>query len=158
MPTLALEALDGGFWTLDLATREFKTSRRLAEKIAGPGHASLDLAEYVGHIHADDLRLDLPDGDHEVTVEFRVFTYEGRMLWLQTRRRPVCDSSGRATHVVGIVLDITPEIHSTIAPTSWIISDVRLSCLTSPLTSVRNSRSAGSTSVSIHGPSGQNVS
>src|SRR5689334_11867389 len=53
---------------------------------------------------------------------------------------------------------ITAEIHSTIAPTSWIISEVRLSCLTSPLTSVRNARSSGSRSVTIHGPIGQNVS
>ena len=30
--------------------------------------------------------------------------------------------------------------------------DVRLSCLTSPLTSVRIARSVGSTSVAIHGP------
>ncbi len=107
LPALAVEALDGGFWTLDLATREFKTSRRLAEKIAGPGCASLNLAEYVGHIHADDLRLDIPDGEHEVTVEFRVFTHDGRMRWLQTCRRPVRDACGHATHVVGIVVDIT---------------------------------------------------
>src|SRR6476619_1345846 len=53
---------------------------------------------------------------------------------------------------------ITAEIHSTIAPMSWIISEVRLCCLTSPLTSVRMSRSAGSASVTIHGPTGQNVS
>src|SRR5258705_5832164 len=53
---------------------------------------------------------------------------------------------------------ITAEIHSTIAPMSWIISEVRLCCLTSPLTSVRMSRSAGSTSVTIHGPIGQKVS
>src|SRR4029079_19202612 len=36
---------------------------------------------------------------------------------------------------------ITAETHSTIAPTSWIISEVRLSCLVSPLTSVRSSTS-----------------
>lgn len=107
LPALALEALDGGFWTLDLATREFRTSRRLAEKIAGPGHDSLNLAEYVGFIHVDDLVLDIPDAEHEVCVEFRIFTFEGRMRWLQTRRRPVRDASGRATHVVGAVLDIT---------------------------------------------------
>ena len=107
LPTLALDTLDGGFWTLDLATREFGTSRRLAEKIAGPGHLSMTLAEYVGHIHADDLRLELPDGDQEVTVEFRVFTHDGRMRWLQTRRRPIRDPLGRPTHVVGIVLDVT---------------------------------------------------
>lgn len=107
LPTVALDALDGGFWTLDLATREFTTSRRLAEKIAGPGHVTMNLAEYFGHIHVDDLRLEMPEEDHEVTVEFRVFTYEHRMRWLQTRRRPVRDPFGRATHVVGIVLDVT---------------------------------------------------
>src|SRR5208283_942229 len=53
---------------------------------------------------------------------------------------------------------MTAEIHSTMAPTSWIISEVRLSCLTSPLTSVRSARSDGSTSVTIHGPTGQKLS
>ncbi len=107
LPTLALDTLDGGFWTLDLATREFKTSRGLAEKIAGPGRASLNLAEYVSHVHVDDLDLEMPDGDQDATVEFRVFTHERRTRWLQTRRRPVRDASGRPTHVVGIVLDVT---------------------------------------------------
>lgn len=106
-PALALDTLEGGYWMLDLSTREFQTSQGLAEKIAGPGHASLNMAEYVSYVHADDLSLELPDGDNEVTVEFRVFTYEGRMRWLRTRRRPVRDASGRATHVLGVVLDIT---------------------------------------------------
>ena len=53
---------------------------------------------------------------------------------------------------------ITAETHSMIAPMSWIISDV-VDCLaSSPLTSVRRSRSVGSRSVTIHGPTGQNVS
>ncbi|SHT68173.1 Uncharacterised protein [Mycobacteroides abscessus subsp. abscessus] len=53
---------------------------------------------------------------------------------------------------------ITAETHSTIAPTSCNNKEVLLRCLTCPLTSVRISRSAGSRSVTIHGPSGQNVS
>src|ERR1700712_864487 len=53
---------------------------------------------------------------------------------------------------------ITADTHSMIAPMSWINSDVRLSWRTSPLTSVRSSRSDGSRSVTIHGPTGQNVS
>ena len=109
LPSLALDALDGGFWTLDLATRRFQTSRGLAEKLAGPGHASLNMAEYVSYAHPDDLCLEMPDAENEVLVEFRIFTYEGRMRWLRTRRRPVRDTHGRATHVVGIVLDITDQ-------------------------------------------------
>lgn len=107
LPALALEALDGGFWTFDLNTRDFMTSRGLAEKIAGPGHVSLSTAEYVSHIHADDLTLEMPEGDLEVVVEFRVSTFDKRTRWMQTRRRLVRDASGRPTHVVGIVLDIT---------------------------------------------------
>lgn len=109
MSALALDTLDGGFWTLDLATRRFQTSQRLAEKIAGSGHVSLNMAEYVSYIHASDLCLEMPDTDNEVTVEFRIFTYEGRMRWLRTRRRPVKDALGRATHVVGIVIDVTED-------------------------------------------------
>ena len=124
LSTLAFDALDGGFWTLDLATHEFSTSRRLAEKIAGPGHTSLNLAEYVSYVHLDDLNLEMPSGERESTVEFRVFTYDGRMRWLQTRRRPVRDAHGRTTQVVGIVIDITDSKLEMIRLTQEAATDI----------------------------------
>ena len=53
---------------------------------------------------------------------------------------------------------ITDDTNSISDGTSHSSSEVRACCFTFPLTVVVMPRSAGSTPVSIHGPSGQNVS
>src|SRR5690606_12486824 len=53
---------------------------------------------------------------------------------------------------------ITDDTKATRSATLCTISEVRASCFTTPSTSVVNVRSAGSTSVEIHGPSGKNES
>ena len=53
---------------------------------------------------------------------------------------------------------ITAEMNAICVGMSWIIWLVRPSCLTSPLTRVTRRRSDGSSTVSTHGPSGQNES
>ncbi len=53
---------------------------------------------------------------------------------------------------------MTWVMYETSVGTSWSIDEVRDCCRTSPSNSVRRLRSAGSSTVSIHGPSGQNES
>jgi diguanylate cyclase (GGDEF)-like protein/PAS domain S-box-containing protein len=109
--SIAIGSIKGGFWVYDLATQNFETSRPLAEYIAGPGYKTLNLAEYAGYIHADDLAggalLTPRAGAH--TVDFRVITYDGRTRWLQTRRTSVQDSEGHLLRMVGLVVDITEQ-------------------------------------------------
>ena len=109
--SIAIGAIKGGFWVYDIPEQKFETSRPLAEYIAGPGHTTLNLAEYAGYIHADDLTsgalLTPRAGCH--TVDFRVITYDGRMRWLQTRRTSVQDADGTLLRMVGLVVDITEQ-------------------------------------------------
>ena len=69
------------------------------------------------------------------------------------RLRPACRSSMTSPGSRSMI-SLTNSISS---PTPNTMSDVRPSCRTSPSTSVTIPRSDGSRSVSIHGPSGQNV-
>ena len=52
----------------------------------------------------------------------------------------------------------TLDTYDTSVTTSWINRLVRLSCTVSPSSRVLSARSRWSSSVSIHGPSGQKVS
>ena len=50
---------------------------------------------------------------------------------------------------------MTWDMNASTVPTSWISWLVRPSCLSTPLTPALTRRSAGSRTVSIHGPMGQ---
>src|SRR5260370_3305805 len=64
---------------------------------------------------------------------------------------PVSRTSPGSSVITWLTYAISPG-------TSHSISDVRACCLTSPFTTVVSPRSSGFVPVSIHGPSGQNVS
>ena len=51
---LAMEAIRGGFWHMDVSTMTFETSDRLANFIGGPSAARLDLDNYLRRINTED--------------------------------------------------------------------------------------------------------
>ena len=51
---LAMEAVRGGFWYMDVGSRQFETSDRLAQFIAGPAAARMDLENYLKRVNVDD--------------------------------------------------------------------------------------------------------
>ncbi|EKJ94782.1 PAS/PAC sensor hybrid histidine kinase [Bradyrhizobium lupini HPC(L)] len=51
---LALEAIRGGFWQMDIISGKFETSDRLAQYIGGPTAARLDLERYLQRVNVDD--------------------------------------------------------------------------------------------------------
>lgn len=108
--SLAIGAIEGGFWLYDVATDCFEVSRPLAELIGGPGRTTLDLAEYTSHVHVEDPQggLVTPNDDH-FTVEYRVVAYDGRIRWLKSKRRQIRDETGAVIRVVALVLDITDQ-------------------------------------------------
>lgn len=131
---LAMGEIDGGFWVYEMATGVFETSTPLAEYIAGPGHTSLNLAEYASYVHAEDLNfrgLFIPANDRS-TTDYRVVTYDGRTRWLQCRRRIVRDQTGAILRVVGLVVDITEQ--------KAALRVLESEASTDPLTSLKNRR------------------
>jgi PAS domain S-box-containing protein len=110
---LALEAIRGGFWQMDILTGKFETSDRLAQFIGGPTAARLDLERYVDRVnvndgaHADLTPLIAGKLDHDV-AEYRLDTVYGER-WMRCDRRLLRDCDGQPVKIVGMAIDFTEE-------------------------------------------------
>jgi diguanylate cyclase (GGDEF)-like protein/PAS domain S-box-containing protein len=110
---LALEAVRGGFWQMDILTGKFETSDRLAQFIGGPTAARLDLERYVNRVNVNDgAQADLTPlitGKLDQNVaEYRLETVQGER-WMRCDRRLLRDSDGRPVKIVGMAIDFTEE-------------------------------------------------
>jgi diguanylate cyclase (GGDEF)-like protein/PAS domain S-box-containing protein len=113
---LAVEALAGGFWHLDIASGVFETSRKLAQFVEGADALPLGLDRYVEHVDPDDMAsaqlAPLIRGTVETSsAEYRLHTVAG-MRWVRCDRRLVRNAGGVPEQVVGVVIDITRERES----------------------------------------------
>lgn len=110
---LAMEALRGGFWHMDVATDTFVTSDRLAEFIGGPEAARLDLQRYLDKVNpqdaaAADLTPLLSGAVDQSVAEYRLDTVAGER-WMRCDRRLLRDPDGKPRRVVGVAIDFTEE-------------------------------------------------
>jgi len=112
---LAMEALRGGFWDMDVPTRSFQTSERLARFIGGPEAARMDLDAYMTKVNPEDYDATnltpLLDGEIDKSVaEYRLITVAGER-WMRCDRRLLRDPSGSPLRIIGVVIDFTEEHH-----------------------------------------------
>ena len=110
---LALEAVRGGFWQMDILTGMFETSDRLAQFIGGPTAARLDLERYVNRVNVNDgAQADLTPliaGEVDQNVaEYRLDTVHGER-WMRCDRRLLRDSNGQPVKIVGMAIDFTED-------------------------------------------------
>lgn len=110
---LAVEAINGGFWHMDVATQTFETSKQLSRFTAGE-EAAMGLERYAGHIHPDDLAAadlsPLIEGRVDMlTAEYRLTSADGSERWVRCDRRLVRRADGTPEQIVGVVIDITAE-------------------------------------------------
>ncbi|MDM9646757.1 sensor domain-containing diguanylate cyclase [Rhizobium sp. S163] len=110
---LAMEALRGGFWDMDVPTRAFQTSERLARFIGGPEAARMDLEAYLAKVNPEDYRATdltpLLEGEVDKSVaEYRLHTVAGER-WMRCDRRLLRDDVGSPMRIIGVVIDFTEE-------------------------------------------------
>jgi diguanylate cyclase (GGDEF)-like protein/PAS domain S-box-containing protein len=110
---LALEAVRGGFWQMDIQSNRFETSDRLAQFIGGPAAARLDLDRYLSRINVEDNEAadlaPLIAGKLEQNVaQYRLDTVAGER-WMRCDRRLLRDSDGTPLKIVGMAIDFTEE-------------------------------------------------
>jgi diguanylate cyclase (GGDEF)-like protein/PAS domain S-box-containing protein len=110
---LAMEAIRGGFWHMDVESLRFETSAKLAEFIGGPGTPPLDLQGYLDHIEVRDRAgatlAPLVEGKVDQSVaEYRLDTSRGER-WMRCDRRLLRDPKGNPLRIVGAVIDFTDE-------------------------------------------------
>jgi diguanylate cyclase (GGDEF)-like protein/PAS domain S-box-containing protein len=111
--SLALDALSGGMWHMDLATNHFQTSEQLAHYIAGSQSQPLGLDEYLARINSADQAsanlMPLMTGELDSnTAEYRLDTVDGER-WMRCSRRLVRDDVGKPRKIVGVAIDISRE-------------------------------------------------
>jgi len=110
---LAMEAVRGGFWHMDIPSGKFETSDRLAQFIGGQTAARLDLERYVSRVNVNDgAQADLTpliSGELDQNVaEYRLDTIQGER-WMRCDRRLLRDGDGRPLKIVGMAIDFTDE-------------------------------------------------
>jgi diguanylate cyclase (GGDEF)-like protein/PAS domain S-box-containing protein len=110
---LAMQAVNGGFWHMDVRTSQFQTSERLAEFIEGEGAGPLGLDAYLERVHVgDENQADLSAllcGDIDKSVaQYRLNTIDGER-WVRCDRRLLRDDQGKPMRVVGVAMDFTDE-------------------------------------------------
>jgi diguanylate cyclase (GGDEF)-like protein/PAS domain S-box-containing protein len=110
---LAMLAVNGGFWHMDVKAANFQTSERLAEFIEGEGAKPLGLTAYLQRVHAgDEDQADLSAflcGDIDKSVaQYRLDTIDGEG-WIRCDRRLLRNDQGEPTRIVGVAMDFTDE-------------------------------------------------
>lgn len=110
---LAMQAVNGGFWHMDVKAANFQTSARLAEFIEGEGAAPLGLDAYLERVHAGDedqadLSALLCGAIDKSVAQYRLNTIDGER-WIRCDRRLLRDDQGEPMRIVGVAMDFTDE-------------------------------------------------
>ncbi|MEG3175552.1 diguanylate cyclase [Sphingomonas sp. RB3P16] len=112
--TLAMEAVRGGFWHIDVATRQFEMSPSFLRFVVGSAAGgTLDLEDYAARIlpatqDAASVQA-LLDGEVDMTsVEYELQTTDGPR-WMRCDRRLLRAEDGTPRRIVGVSLDISED-------------------------------------------------
>ena len=108
--SLALQALHGAEWHVDLATGEFRASDALALLMGEEAPRPVSWAEWRGRVHEDDRDdafRDLASSDGSRC--FRFLGQGGETRWARCQRTAAHGEDGQTATVSGVVADITEE-------------------------------------------------
>jgi PAS domain S-box-containing protein len=109
---VAIDAAQLGRWDWDLETSTLTWSEGTRRMYEVPPDVPVTVETFQRLIHPDDLPLIAAvteEGLHgrPIDVEFRVAFPDGRIRWIHSRGRTVCDELGRPLRLVGVKVDIT---------------------------------------------------
>lgn len=113
-----------GIWDLDLATGTCTGDKDFA-RLYGVGPEEIARGIHTDRlttaIHPEDRHivneaiLSAPHATQEVRCQYRVFAADGKMRWVMASGRPVRDSDGIASHMIGILVDVTEQMETAAA-------------------------------------------
>ncbi len=112
--TLAMEAVRGGFWHIDIATRRFEMAPSFLRFVVGSDLGeSLDLDDYASRIlpqtrEAASVQALLDGTVDETSVEYELQTIAGKR-WMRCDRRLLRGDDGLPRRIVGVSIDISEE-------------------------------------------------
>jgi two-component system, cell cycle sensor histidine kinase and response regulator CckA len=116
---LAFDAAKIGTGEMDLHTHTINLSEPM-QRVVGlpPGTSLLGFEDWVGRvIHPED-RASVQQavekgiaGDPHITLDYRVVWPDGSVHWATSRATVLFDSEGKATRIIGAIMDITDRKH-----------------------------------------------
>lgn len=112
--TLAMEAVRGGFWHIDVESQKFETSPSFTRFVKGPdAPGSIDLdayGEYIAPANRDAASVQsLLDGEiDEASVEYELSTINGPR-WMRCDRKLLRATDGSPLRIVGVTIDISED-------------------------------------------------
>ncbi len=112
--TLAMEAVRGGFWHIDVESKRFETSPSFTRFVKGPdAPGTIDLDAYGEHIapaNRDAASVQsLLDGRIEAaSVEYELSTVNGPR-WMRCDRKLLRSTDGSPLRIVGVTIDISED-------------------------------------------------
>ena len=112
----ALEAGGVGHWSLDLGSGNLMTSATCREHYGRDPQEMFTYAQLLEAIHVDDRarRLEAIQqsvvGGSDYKIDYRLFTPEGELRWINVRGRTLRDAQGQALRITGVSQDITERM------------------------------------------------
>lgn len=110
-----VQGVDAIVWEADAATLQFAFASHRAEEILGYPVARwvMEPDFWERHIHPDDrlravtARREATTEGRDHTLEYRMLAADGREVWLRDKVTVLCGDDGRATRLLGLMVDIT---------------------------------------------------
>ncbi|WP_277982367.1 GGDEF and EAL domain-containing protein [Sphingomonas faeni] len=112
--TLAMEAVRGGFWHIDVESKRFETSPSFSRFVRGPGRSGpIDLdtyGDYIAPANRDAASVQtLLDGEIDnASVEYELSTINGPR-WMRCDRKLLRAADGSPLRIVGVTIDISED-------------------------------------------------
>lgn len=111
---LTVEAAQLGLWDWDIASDRIEWSDRVYEILGVPRQTTPTFPYFLGLLHSDDreavvsaVMAAVEGRASDYAVDFRVCSPGRESTWLHARGDVVRDADGRATHMVGCILDVS---------------------------------------------------
>ena len=109
---MAIDAAQLGRWDWEIATGTLTWSEGTRRMYEVPSDGPVGVETFQRLVHPDDKPLiaaAMDDGVHgrPIDVQFRVVFQDGRIRWIHSRGRTVCDELGRPMRIIGVKVDIT---------------------------------------------------
>ena len=112
--SLALKAVGGATWDLDLLTHNQVWSAENYELYGMSPATTVTLEDWLSLVHSEDretLAASIPNSDQSTdkpwTREFRVMSPSRGLRWIRALARTVADERGKAVRMIGVSFDIT---------------------------------------------------
>jgi PAS domain S-box-containing protein len=109
---IAIDAAQLGRWDFDISTATLTWSEGTRRMYEVPLEGPVGIETFQRLVHPDDKPLiaaAMEDGLHgrPIDVQFRVVFQDGRLRWIHSRGRTVCDELGQPMRIIGVKVDIT---------------------------------------------------